>query len=158
AIFLGHELQAERCRLIKDVDGIFDRDPTRAHVARRRYRTLTWAEAARVSGGVVQSKALTFAERHRLEFEVAALNSDQPSLVGERRASSYEESWDRRPLRVGLLGAGTVGLGVYRRLAASPELFEVTSIAVRRLEREDGTPRALLTRGPWQVVDSDCDL
>jgi homoserine dehydrogenase len=91
-------------------------------------------------------------------LEVAALNSDRPSLICDQPASFYEPSGEHEPVRVGLLGAGTVGLGVYRTLAAHPESFEITGIAVRRLDRDDGTPRRLLTQDPWEVVDSDCKL
>lgn len=158
AVFVAHEIQAERCRLIKDVDGIFEFDPTCIGSSPRRYRTLTWAEAARVGGAAVQRKALQFAEQGGQFVEVAALNSDRPSLICDQPASFYEPTSEDGLLRVGLLGVGTVGLGVYRTLAADPESFEITRIAVRRLQREDGTPRRLLTQDPWQVVESDCDL
>jgi homoserine dehydrogenase len=158
AIFLAHELGADRCRLIKDVDGIFEHDPAGAGPTPRRYRTLTWREAASVGDGVVQRKAIDFAEQHGQFFEVAALNSDQPSLVCNQPVSFCGPLRRVDPLRIGLLGAGTVGLGVYLALAAHPETFEITRIGVRHLEREDGTPRALLTRDPWQVIDSDCEL
>src|SRR5262249_32881229 len=158
AVFLAHNLRADRCRLIKDVDGIFEHDPADTGPAPRRYRTVPWSEAARVGDGVVQRKAVDFAEQHGQFFEVAALNSDQPSLIGNRPASFYGTLRCPQPLRIGLLGAGTVGLGVYLALAAHPEAFEITRIGVRRLEREDGTPPALLTRDPWQVIDSDCEL
>ena len=158
AAFLAHALQADRCRLIKDVDGIFESDPARATASPRRYRTLTWGEAARVGDRVIQTKALNFAERSGLTLELAALNSDRPSLICEGPTSFYGDSSESSPLRVGLLGAGTVGLGVYRTLAANPEAFDITHIAVRRLQREDGTPRILLTKDPWRVVTSDCEL
>jgi homoserine dehydrogenase len=157
AIFLAQETQAERCRLLKDVDGIFEFDPARGEAAMR-YRTVTWEEAGRVSGKAVQRKALDFAEQHGRGFEIAALNSDHPTIVSNQVASFYEPCTGLAPLRVGLLGAGTVGLGVYRALAALPGAFDVTGIAVRRLQREDGTPRRLLTRDPWQVIESDCEL
>ncbi|HKF20844.1 MAG TPA: homoserine dehydrogenase [Candidatus Angelobacter sp.] len=158
AIFLAHELQADRCRLVKDVDGIFEHDPADPGPAPRRYRTLPWSEAASVGHVVVQGKAIDFAGHYGQFFEVAALNSDQPSLVGSQPASFYGPLRRGEPLRIGLLGAGTVGLGVYLALAAHPEAFEITRIGVRRLTRDDGTPRALLTQDPWQVIDSECEL
>jgi homoserine dehydrogenase len=158
AVFVAHQLEADRCRLIKDVDGIFEYDPVFADAAPRRYRTLTWVEADRVNGEIVQAKAIRFAERHRFTFEIAALDSDQPSLICGEPAAFYEQQTDSKPLRIGLLGAGTVGLGVYRYLSAHSDRFHITSIGVRHLERDDGTPRELLTINPWEVVDSDCEL
>jgi homoserine dehydrogenase len=100
AIFVAHQLEADCCRLIKDVDGIFEYDPASSGRPPRRYRTLTWAEADRVNGGIVQAKAIHFAERHGFSFEVAALNSDQPSLISGQEAAFYEEQADRKLLRV----------------------------------------------------------
>jgi homoserine dehydrogenase len=158
AVFLAQTLQAEHCRLVKDVDGIFEFHPARGGASPRRYRTLTWAEAARVGAGAVQRKALDLAEDCGQFLEVAALNSDQPSLICDQPTTFYEPWGEAEPLRVGLLGAGTVGLGVYRTLAAHPESFEITRIAVRHLDRDDATPRKLLTLDPWQVIDSPCEL
>jgi homoserine dehydrogenase len=158
AVFLAQQIQAQHCRLIKDVDGIFEFDPEGKTVSPRRYRTLNWTEAASVCGHAVQRKALDFAQRHARAIEVASLNSDRPSLICDRASSFYEPQSEGKPLRVGLLGAGTVGLGVYRTLAAHPEAYEITRIAVRRLCREDGIPRALLTQDPEEVLDSGCDV
>ena len=158
AVFVAHQLRAERCRLIKDVDGIFEFDPADTNATPRRFKTLTWAEAIRVGGGIVQPRAIEFAERHQFTVEVAALNSDAPSIIGSQPASFHGEFAAQSRLTVGLLGAGTVGLGVYRTLAAHPETFDVVQVGVRRLEREDGIPPALLTHDPWQVVHSDCDV
>jgi homoserine dehydrogenase len=157
AIFIAHRLHADRCRLIKDVDGIYECDPAGCDAAPRRFRTLRWAEAVRVGGKVVQAKAIKFAETERLPVEIAALNSEQPSLICDQPETFYPASSGVRPMRVALLGAGTVGLGVYRFLAAHPESFEIAGIGVRQLEREDETPRQLLTRDLARITDSGCD-
>ncbi len=158
AVFVAHHLQAARCRLIKDVNGIFEHDPADTVNVPRRYSTVTWTQAVRVGNGVVQPRAIEFAEQHGLTIEVATLNSDSPTLICALPISFADQFPSATPLRVGLLGAGTVGLGVYRTLAAHPETFDVTGVAVRRLEREDGIPLALLTHDPWEVVSSDCDV
>ncbi len=71
ALFLGHALGAAEVRLVKDVDGIFPADPKRfPNIAP--LRAATWSEARRTAGGVVQDRALRFAEDHRIPFRVAA--------------------------------------------------------------------------------------
>ncbi len=158
AVFVAHHLGAERCRLVKDVNGIFEHDPADTVNVPRRYSTVSWAQAVRVGNGVVQPRAIEFAELHGLTIEVATLNSDSPTLICGLPNSFADPFASATPLRVGLLGAGTVGLGVYRTLAAHPETFDIRRVAVRQLEREDGIPPALLTHDPWAVVSSDCDV
>jgi homoserine dehydrogenase len=158
AIFVAHHLRAERCRLVKDVNGIFEHDPADTVNVPRRYRTVSWAQAVRVGNGVVQPRAIEFAGQHGLTIEVATLNSDLPTLICGLPITFADELPSGPPLRVGLLGAGTVGLGVYRTLAAHPETFEVRRVAVRRLEREDGIAPVLLTHDPWEVIASDCEV
>src|SRR4030095_13038630 len=70
ALFLADKLGAVRCRLIKDTGGLYDRAPA-WHPAPRRYAALSWDDALRLGGGVVQPRALRFARERRLEFEVA---------------------------------------------------------------------------------------
>ncbi len=158
AVFLAHQLRADRCRLVKDVDGIYEHDPACAGAKLRRYRTLTYAEAVRIGGCIVQQKAIEYAAQHQLNIEVGTLSSDAPSLIGDLPISFYDHVPSIEPLRVGLLGAGTVGLGVYRTLAHSPEMFKIVRVGVRRLKRDDGIPPILLTNDPWQVVKSNCEV
>ncbi len=169
AFFVAQRLAAECCRLIKDVDGIYDGDPTSA-TAPRRFASLTWAEAFRLGGRVVQPKAIQFAERYGLAFEVSACGAAAATVVGPgptryadaapAAAPSPLPRAPLAPLRIAMLGLGTVGLGVYRHLAAQPERFEVVGIAVRRPARHqgDGVPMELLSSDPWEVLALDSDL
>lgn len=61
--------------------------------------------------------------------------------------SSYHQSADK-PLRVALLGFGTVGQGVYDLLLADQARFQIVGVACRDPERHiaRGAPAALLTR------------
>ena len=81
ALFLAHRLGAERCRLIKDTGGLYDRDPAR-HAGARRYAALSWSDALRLDGGVVQHRAVRFARAHRLGFEIGAWHAAQTTVVG----------------------------------------------------------------------------
>jgi len=64
------------------------------------------------------------------------------------------------PLRVALLGCGTVGGGVLARLLALPALFRVIGVAVRDLGRvrEPAVPRRLLTDDPAALLARDADV
>ncbi|HET9211480.1 MAG TPA: hypothetical protein VFR03_13815, partial [Thermoanaerobaculia bacterium] len=64
------------------------------------------------------------------------------------------------PLRVALLGCGTVGGGVLSRLLVSPERFQVTGAAVRDLHRVrvPAVPRGLLTDDPAALVEGEADV
>ncbi|HEY7378543.1 MAG TPA: homoserine dehydrogenase [Steroidobacteraceae bacterium] len=65
-----------------------------------------------------------------------------------------------QPLRIVLLGLGTVGLGVYRHLAHHPDLFEVMRVVVRDSSRHssDGVPAQLLSTNAWDAVNYPADL
>jgi homoserine dehydrogenase len=174
ALFLAHRLGADQCRLVKDVDGIYERDPapggTPAPPAPtvRRYRTLAWRDAARLDGRVVQRKALAFAARRRVRFTVAAAGAMAATEVGPGPTALDQPPTARRPLparplaplRVLLLGLGTVGGGVYRHLLAQLDRFAVVGAAVRDPEPHirAGVPAALLERDPWRLLERPCDL
>jgi homoserine dehydrogenase len=66
----------------------------------------------------------------------------------------------REPLRVALLGHGTVGTGLYRRVAELPEHFTVTGIAVRDVRKAEraGAPARLLHDRCWRVLCKPADV
>lgn len=139
ALFIAAELQRDtgrdvgrdvQCRLIKDVDGLYDRDPKEAGPAARRYQTLSWDDALTLDGGIVQHKAVRLARERGLSFEVAAFQREDCSRVGAHGVS-WHDGTSGRPLRVAVLGCGTVGTGVVRHLSQHPSAFEVTGVVVR---------------------------
>lgn len=146
-----------RCRLVKDVPGLAEWDPRRGG-SPRIFERIPWGDALLLGGRVVQEKALREAEALGLEVEVAALGSDAGTTIGAGIAR-FAEDPPRGPVRVGLLGLGTVGLGVYRHLAARPDRFTVTGIAVRDLAKhaDDRLAPGLLGADPWAVLDG-CDV
>ena len=159
ALFLAQRLGAS-CRLVKDVAGIFDRDPAQDAALARRYATLHWDDALSVGGRIVQEKALRFAREQQQEFEVGALSSTVATRVG-RAPTRFATTRSRpRKLRVVLLGLGTVGLGVYRELARFHERFEVQAILVRNSEspRPKGIPAELICNDVERVNACACDI
>ena len=153
ALFLAKQLGA-RCRLIKDVDGIYNIDPAASSFAQR-FDEISFADALAIAGKVVQKKAIAFGKKTGVPLEVAAVGEDYQTIVGSHRSVLSARHHAPAPIRVGLLGLGTVGLGVFQELWKHPNLFEVTGIAVRHPERHlDDAPNHLLTRDCWAAIDN----
>ena len=81
ALFLAARLGAQ-CTLVKDVDGLYERDPATPGPAPRRFTQVTWDEALRVAGRLVQPKTIRFAHLHRQSFLVSCPASPHATLVG----------------------------------------------------------------------------
>ncbi|MCA9272562.1 MAG: hypothetical protein KDA31_05900 [Phycisphaerales bacterium] len=90
ALFIASQLGA-RCRLVKDVAGLYERDPASPGPTPRRYRTLSWGDALALDGRIVQHKAVRFAQRERLAFEVGAFGRDDASHVGATGATWHAD-------------------------------------------------------------------
>lgn len=165
ALFLGVQLRADRCRLVKDVDGLYEYDPElgeqEGHRRPRRYRRVSWAHALRLDGGIVQHKAIRFAVEKRLVFEVGTFLQEDVSEVGDYAVEFAPlDRWGRRPTKVALLGCGTVGFGVHQSLARLPASFRVVGVAARRSERavETGIPRELVRSDAREVAACGADV
>ena len=149
AAFLASATHAKRCRLIKDVDGVYDRDPALdPRRPARRFATLGYGTAIRVASPLVQPKAVRFIERLGQSVEVAALGQGDASVVGPQE-DRLEPPPDRAPSSVLILGLGTVGRGVYERLQGLRSHFRVIGALCRDPERHarEGLARRLL-HGP----------
>ena len=158
ALFLARRLEAQ-CILLKDVDGLYERDPASPGPAPRRYSQVTWDDALRVAGRLVQPKTIRFAHLQRQPFWVTRTGADHATVVGPG-PSLLHESPRLAPLRVVLLGLGTVGRGIYERLRAQPERFELVRAVVRHPQRHvaAGVPPELLSTNVWDAVNEDADI
>jgi homoserine dehydrogenase len=158
ALFLAGRLGAD-CILVKDVDGLYERDPASAGPPPRRFAQVTWDDALRVAGRLVQPKTIRYAHLHRQSFAVTCAGSPHVTRVGPG-PSLLEAASRTAPLRVVLLGLGTVGRGVYERLLAQPDRFEVVRAVVRDPARHTatGVPASLLSTNPWDAVNEDADV
>lgn len=165
ALFLARNLDA-RCRLLKDVDGVYESDPAVVENHAQRFNRLSWRTALDIGGRIIQPRALQFAQSHGQSFEVACIGSNLSTLVDagpdDIAAVPHENI---RPLRVVLLGLGTVGLGVYAHLVRRPDLFEVVRVVVRDLDKprriEEANldvPKSLLSTDVWDAITQPADL
>ena len=160
ALFLAQRLGGT-CRLIKDVDGLYTSDPNAQNgLSTARFSRVSYATATRVGGAVVQPKAIEFAERERLRFSVSSIGSDRATEVGPYADSVALSEPPTRPLRVALLGCGTVGGGVYQRLAALPEMFNVLAVGTRNIEHavDSGVPVKVLTNDVEALIEEPVDV
>jgi homoserine dehydrogenase len=165
ALFLAKNLNA-RCRLLKDVDGVYESDPAVAENHAQRFQRLSWRSALDIGGRIIQPRALQFAQSHGQTFEVACVGANLSTHVDhgpDEFATVPHEII--QPVRVVLLGLGTVGLGVYAHLARRPDLFDVVRIVVKDTGKSrpaDGAdvaiPQALLSTDAWDAITQPADL
>lgn len=93
ALFIASRLGA-RCRLVKDVDGLYERDPaTETEGPRpRRYRTISYEDALRLDGAIVQHKGVRFARSAGLRFEVGCIGGEPFTVVGGGESLFFESA------------------------------------------------------------------
>jgi homoserine dehydrogenase len=155
ALFVADALGAERCILLKDVDGLFERDPALSGPRPRRFEQVPFARASELDGRIVQKRTVQFAAARERSFEVGALHSVRPTRVGAREALLSQAS-ELAPLRVVLAGLGTVGLGVARELLRQPARFEVAAVASR--SRDPGLAGVAWVRDPARLLEFAPDV
>lgn len=143
ALFLAHALEADRCRLIKDVDGLYTQDPATSRTPPSRYTRCSYEDALQTDGSIIQHKATRFALEHGVEFELGRLAGISPTIVGS--GPSVTEGFRDLPrrLRVALAGVGTVGKGVLELLGQLPEYFDLAGVCCR----SERTRQMLADRG-----------
>ncbi|MDP2480566.1 MAG: PLP-dependent transferase [Candidatus Palauibacterales bacterium] len=117
ALFLAWLLGAGRCRLVKDVAGIFASDPRAVDGPQvgEPLAELDWEAAARLGGRVVQPRALHFARRLGVALEVGAPGTDVGTRVGSVEEAEAETVGSRpeaiqAPPAVGVGTGATAGL------------------------------------------------
>jgi homoserine dehydrogenase len=160
AAFLAGSVSAARCRLIKDVDGVYESDPAASiGYQPRRFSSLGYEQALALAGPLIQAKAVHFLERQQRTAEVAALGASYESHVGFSTAT-LADAQTTPPTRVLLLGLGTVGGGVYQRLASMPEHFRVVGAFVRSRARarHQGIIEALVETDDDALPHLECDV
>jgi homoserine dehydrogenase len=145
AVFLAAELGLKRVRLVKDVDGLYDRDPASASGKPLRYRRASWDDARRHGGALVQHDAIDLGQHRGVEIEVAGLARAGGTVVGDHSAPPGPSVPDA-PIRVAIAGCGVVGGGLLARLLGDPR-YQVTGVLVRdpKKPRDVAAPSDLFT-------------
>lgn len=104
ALFIAAEIGAS-CRLVKDVNGLYDRDPAEdspGEPAARRFSTVRYEDVLGLDEGIVQHKAVRYARSRALEFTVTCLGArdDAATLVGHG-PSVFADGTRFEPVEIG---------------------------------------------------------
>ena len=157
AVEFSHWLGADRVRLIKDVDGVYTDDPAKNPDAVR-LDQLDYDEAAKVSRGLVQEKAIFRAKQNNVVIEVAALGSPFATRIAAVQKQAGPVETPKR-LRVAVLGHGAVGAGVCSHLLAHPGRFELGPVLVRDpAQHADKAPELRFTNDPAEALADNPDI
>ena len=93
AIALAGALNADVCQIFTDVDGVFTCDP-RAVLAAKKLDEIAYDELLEMAGGgskVVQSRAVEFAKKFGVEFEVRSSFNRRRGTIAKEETTSMED-------------------------------------------------------------------
>ncbi len=130
AVFLASALRLGETTLMKDVDGVYDRDPAEAGEEALRFIDLDWARAREVAGKLLQPKAIDFAASHDVAINVLRLNSARGTRVSSR-AAPPARALREKLMRVAVAGLGQLGEGAALRIAADAHDYRLCAALVR---------------------------
>lgn len=163
AVFLAAALRLGETTLMKDVDGVYDRDPNAGDGEAQRFATLDWAGARAVAGKLLQPKAIDFAASHGVAINVERINAASGTRISGAPAAPAR-ALRGQPLRVAVAGLGTIGEGAALRIAADTDDYRlcaalVRDAAKRRLDAFSGAVIAdrietLLATKPGAIIEA----
>lgn len=130
AVFLASALRLGETTLMKDVDGVYDRDPNADGAGALRYTELDWRQAREVAGKLLQPKAIDFAASHDVAIRVERLNAGAGTRVSAASARPAK-AVGLAPMRVAVAGLGTIGEGAALRIAADAHDYRLCAALVR---------------------------
>src|SRR6266446_5588843 len=112
AIALAGALNADACQIFTDVDGVFTCDP-RIVLDAQKLKEISYEELLEMAGGgakVMQSRAVEFAKKFGVEFEVRSSFKKTTGTVAREETPSMEDvvvrgiSLDRRQAKLSVAG------------------------------------------------------
>ena len=158
ALYVAHRLGAPAL-LLKDVDGVYEADPKTAAGKVGRYETLSWADARDKAEVLISPKALEFAQKSGLEFDIGMPGIPRYTRIGKTTGTTGA-GFTPKTLKIAMMGCGSVGGGVYRRVKANPERFEMVKIMVRDKQKylDQGYKDHELTTDYQELVDAGPDI
>ena len=128
ALYVADQLGVEAA-LLKDVNGIYEVDP-KSNPDAARYEEISWDDAIRVAGPLIAPRALGFARKNAVPFRVGTPGLPSYTRV-DAKTGDMKIAPTPRKLRIAMIGLGVVGGGVFRRVAAHSDQFEIVKIMIR---------------------------
>lgn len=157
ALFVADKLGAPAL-LLKDVDGVYEHDPRQGGEPKR-FTQISYDDMREKAGVVIAPKALDYAQKYAVSFSIGTPGIGHYTQVGGK-TSTPDTLQKPKKLRLALMGCGTVGGGIYRRVEKLSDRFEIVKIMVRNEQRyiDQGYPKDLLTTDYQDVVDANPDI
>ena len=158
ALFVAKKLGVQAV-LLKDVEGVFDHDPKQAGPAPERYDTISYADAREKAAPLISPKALDYAQANSISFGIGKPAIPSFTTIGATTGTTSPLTSPKK-LKIAMMGCGSVGGGVYRRVAANSDRFEIVKILVRDVQKyiDQGYNPADLTTSFDDVLASKPDI
>lgn len=158
AIYAAWSLHADTCIIYKDINSLYGKEASDAES--KRYQTLSYTDLLKLPSSVIHHKAIKFAEAQNISFDIKSLTNIYKTTVGSAPSTFFSQNESIKPLKVVLLGLGTIGLGVYKHLLANQHLFNVVGIAVKDIKKHDSEqlPKHLISSNWRETIANNCDV
>jgi len=136
AVYIAAALSCE-CVLVKDVDALFDRDPSVDPVHAQRLIEANYDDVLALSEGIVQHKAVRFVQERGVRVSIARVGHHAGTVIhgGPTKRGEVGVRTRSRPLRVVVLGVGAVGKGVVDHILRLPDIFQLVAVIARNVAK-----------------------
>ena len=104
ALFVAEQINSPAL-LLKDVDGVYARDPKQSGESPERYSDISWDDLAKVAGPLIEPKALEFAKRHEQSFRIGRPGLPLYTTIGPK-TGALSAAPKTKKLRVAMMGCG----------------------------------------------------
>ena len=121
ALYVANKLGV-KALLLKDVEGVFEHDPKQSGPAPQRYNTISYADARVKAAPLISPKALDYAQDNNIEFGIGKPAFPTFTMIGPHTGSTSSIP-SAKKLKVAMIGCGSVGGGVYRRIKTYSDRF-----------------------------------
>ena len=158
ALYVANKLGV-KALLLKDVEGVFEHDPKQSGPAPQRYNTISYADARVKAAPLISPRALDYAQDNNIEFGIGKPAFPTFTMIGTDTGSTSSIPSPKK-LKVAMIGCGSVGGGVYRRIKTYSDRFDMVKIMVRDVNKyiDQGYKPEELTTDFADIIASKPDV